>query len=49
MDAQVMLLSSCMFCVCMCVRAREKVAGTLCAVFNLFACTSTNMGQYSPK
>lgn len=23
----------------------KKVAGTLCAVFNLFACTSTNMGQ----
>lgn len=34
---------------CVYVCAREKVAGTLCAVFNLFAFTSTNMGQYSPK
>lgn len=29
---------------CVCVGGK-KVAGTLCAVFNLFACTSTNMGQ----
>lgn len=32
-------------CACVCVCVEEKVAGTLCAVFNLFACTATNMGQ----